>query len=207
MTHREEKSAKLKLIILQKSIELSQQKTFKNIYVQEICEKCKISKVTFFKYFPQKEDVLLFYFRIWSIRCALDLAKSPKEGLDAIYFIFEQIGKEYDNNKNLILALVSYLSSMERPKSTFPINLEERRLFFPDSKDVDVDMTSLHQMMEKYLLEAIFKKQITKISDTTELTNLFITLFYGNIMTAHLRQKPIRMVLYHSFNDILSGIR
>ncbi|MGK7391727.1 MAG: TetR/AcrR family transcriptional regulator [Candidatus Cyclobacteriaceae bacterium M2_1C_046] len=207
MTHREEKSAKLKLLILQNTIMLSQNKTFKDIYVQEICEKCKVSKVTFFKYFPQKEDVLLFYFRIWSIRCALDLAKANKEGLDAIYFIFEQIGKEYDQHKNLILALVSYLSSMERPKSTFPVKAEERDLFFPDSRDVKLDITTLHQMLEKYLLEAIFKKQITKISDTTELTNLFVALFYGNILTAHLRQKPIKMVLHHSFNDILSGIR
>lgn len=207
MTHREEKSAKLKYTILQNTIELAQKKTFKDIHVQEICKQCKISKVTFFKYFPQKEDVLLFYFKIWSIKCAIDLSRNHKEGLDAIYYIFEQIGKEYDRHKNLILALVSYLSSMERPIASFPVKTVERKLFFPDSSDIQLDMTSLHQMMEKCLLEAIFKKQITKVADTTELTNVFTTLFYGNILTAHLRQKPLKMVNHHSFNDLVRGLR
>lgn len=207
MTHREEKAAKLKLIILQNAIELSNKKTFRDIHVQEICGNCKISKVTFFKYFPQKEDILLFYFRIWSIRCAINLAKNHKEGLEAMNFIFDEIGKEYERNKNLILALVSYLSSMERPKYNFPVKSAEKLLLFPDATDIKVDMTSLHQLMEKCLLEAIFKKQITKVADTSELTNVFITLFYGNILTAHLRQKPLKMILHHSFNDLLRGLR
>lgn len=207
MTHREEKSAKLKLLILQNTIALASVKSFKDIHVQDICQKCKISKVTFFKYFPQKEDVLLFYFRIWAIRCAIDLSKNKKEGLDAVYFLFEQLAKEYDQHKYVILALIGYLVHVERPYSPFPVKKAEKMLLFPDLTDIKPEMTNLHQMMEKFLLEAIFKKQITKVADTAELTNVFITLFYGNILTAHLRQQPLMMVLHHSFNDLLKGLR
>ena len=207
MTHREEKSARLKLLILQKALEQSQQKSFKDIHVQEICQRCKISKVTFFKYFPQKEDLLLFYFRIWSIRCAVELAKNKKDGLDAISFLFEQICKEYDVHRNVVLALVGYLVNLERPHSPFPVKPAEREILFPADSNVKPDMTSLHQMMEKFLLEAIFKKQITKVADSSELTNVFIALFYGNILTAHLRQLPLKMVQHHSFNDLMKGLR
>lgn len=207
MTHREEKSAKLKLLILQRTLDLSQQKTFKDIHVQEICKACRISKVTFFKYFPQKEDILLYYFRIWGIRCALELTKSKKEGLAGLYYLFEQIGKEYEKHKHIVLALVGYLVNMERPHAPFPVKKAERQLLFPDADEVKVDVTGLHQMMEKLLLEAIFKKEITKVSDTKELTNIFLTLFYGNLLTAHLRQQPVRMVLHHNFNDVLKGLQ
>lgn len=207
MTHREEKSAKLKLLILQHTLDLSRQRPFKDIHVQDICKNCKLSKVTFFKYFPQKEDVLLFYFRIWSIRCALELAKNKKEGLDAIYFIFEQIGKEYDLHKNIILAMVGYQVNVERPHTPFPVKPAERKLLFPDDSDYKHEMTGLHQMMEKFLLEAIFKKQITKVANASELANVFITLFYGNILTAHLRQQPLKLMMHYSFNDLLRGLR
>jgi AcrR family transcriptional regulator len=207
MTHREQKSAKLKLLILQCTLELSLQKSFKDIHVQEICQKCKISKVTFFKYFPQKEDILLFYFRIWSIRCAVDLSKNKKEGLDAVYFLFERIGKEYERNRHMILSLVGYLVNTERPHSPFPVKAAEKKLLFPEASQSDLSMTNLHQMMEKFLLEAIFKKQITKIADASVLTNIFITLFYGNILTAHLRQQPLKLVLHRSFNNLLKGLR
>ena len=207
MTHREQKAAKLKLMILQCALELSHQKSFKDIHVQEICKTCKISKVTFFKYFPQKEDILLFYFRIWSIRCAVDLARNKKEGLDAVYFLFEQIGKEYDRNKHMILALIGYLVNVDRPHSPFPVKAAEKQILFPDASDEALTMTSLHQMLEKSLLEAIFKKQITKVADSSALTNIFLTLFYGNILTAHLRQQPLKLVLHRSFTNILKGLR
>jgi hypothetical protein len=43
-------------------------------------------------------------------------------------------------------------------------------------------------MFEKFSLEAIFKKEITKSASTRDLTNLFTSLFYGSVLTAHLQQ-------------------
>ncbi|MDH5475586.1 MAG: TetR/AcrR family transcriptional regulator, partial [Cyclobacteriaceae bacterium] len=59
------KAARIKTKILEETKSLIGKGSFKDLYVAELCERVKISKVTLFKYFPQKEDILLYYQRIW----------------------------------------------------------------------------------------------------------------------------------------------
>ena len=54
MGKRELKSANIKVSILNATLELLQNRNFDQVYVTDICERCNISKVTFFKYFPSK---------------------------------------------------------------------------------------------------------------------------------------------------------
>ena len=70
---RKEKAAILKLSVLENMIRLIGRKPFEDLFVDELCEKIKISKVTLFKYFPRKQDILLYYFRIWCLRRAVEL--------------------------------------------------------------------------------------------------------------------------------------
>ena len=81
---REKKSAVLKVHILQSTLELLGKKSLKELYVDEICEKVKISKVTFFKYFPLKEDLLLYYYRVWCLENVIKIGTTKKEGLDIV---------------------------------------------------------------------------------------------------------------------------
>jgi AcrR family transcriptional regulator len=189
MSLRKEKAARLKLSVLDHTIRLIGKKSFDDLYVDEICDKVKISKVTLFKYFPQKEDILLYYFRVWCLKRTVELRDKPKEGLAGITFLFDKLSEDCEMHPGIILSLFGYLADLRRPPKPFPLKPEEKKLLFPDHKDVHlIEILSLDQMFEKFCLEAIFKKEITKTSSTRDMTNLFTTMFYGSVLTAHLHQ-------------------
>jgi AcrR family transcriptional regulator len=209
MSLRKEKAARLKVQILQHTLKMVGKKSFDDLYVEDLCAKVKISKVTFFKYFPQKEDVLLYFFRIWSLQRCVELADKPKEGIQGIIYIFDKISEEYDNHPGFMLSLVGYLSDLRRPPKPFPVKVEEKRLLFPDVDNItSVEMLSVDQMFEKFALEAIFKKDIVRTTNTRDITNLMMTLFLGSVITAHINQQaPFKMFLRRNLDLLLKGLQ
>src|SRR5207253_8249685 len=104
MSLRREKAARLKLSVLDYTVKLIGKKSFDDLYVGEICDKVKISKVTLFKYFPQKEDILLYYFRLWCLKRAVELSDKPKEGLAGITFLFDKLSEDAEAHPGIILS-------------------------------------------------------------------------------------------------------
>jgi len=205
---RAKKSAKIKLDILIASTQLLGKKSFRELYVEEICQKAGVSKVTFFKYFPQKDDVLLYYLRIWCLDRAIELYYEPKEAMTGIYYMLDKLADSYEENPGLILSLISYVTSLSRPPSPYPLRPIEREMLYPNEEAVKkVDLLSIHQMIEKFLLEAIFKKEIVGVSDTKDISNLFFALIYGSVVTAHLRQiNSLRLFFKQNVETVLKKL-
>jgi AcrR family transcriptional regulator len=208
MSLRKEKAARLKVQVLEHTLKLIGKKAFDDIYVEDICEKVKISKVTFFKYFPQKEDVLLYHFRIWCLGRSVELRQKPKEGMQGIYFLLDKLSEECENHPGLMLSLIGYLSDFKRPPKPFPVKPEEKKLLFPDVEEIaGIEILSLDQMLEKFTLDAIMKKEITKTSSTRDITNLFNTIFLGSIITAHLaQQSPLKLFFRRNLDNLMKGL-
>lgn len=208
MSLRKEKAARLKVQVLEHTLKLVGKKAFDDIYVEDICEKVKISKVTFFKYFPQKEDVLLYHFRIWCLSRSVDLKLKPKEGIQGVYFLLDKLSEECETHPGLMLSLIGYLSDSKRPPKPFPVKPEEKKLLFQDVEDVNtIEILSLDQMLEKFTLEAIFKKEITKTTSTRDITNLFNTVFLGSIITAHMtQQSPLKLFFRRNLDNVMKGL-
>lgn len=209
MSLRKEKAARLKVQVLEHTLKLIGKKAFDDVYVEDICEKVKISKVTFFKYFPQKEDVLLYHFRIWCLGRSVELRLKPKEGMQGVYFLLDKLSEECELHPGLMLSLIGYLSDSKRPPKPFPVKPEEKKLLFPDTDDISsVEILSLDQMLEKFTLEAIFRKEITKTSSTRDITNLFNTIFLGSIITAHLsQQSSLKLFFRRNMDNLMKGLQ
>ncbi|MFM9839418.1 MAG: TetR/AcrR family transcriptional regulator [Cyclobacteriaceae bacterium] len=189
MNLRKEKAARLKLSVLDHTVKLIGTKAFADLHIDEICKKTKISKVTLFKYFPQKEDILLYYFRVWCLRRAVELNEKPKEGTAAILFLFDKLSEDFEKHPGIILSLVGYLADMNRALKPFPLKVEEKKILFTDVKDIHlIEIQSVDQMIEKFALEAIFKKEITKTTSTRDITNILTSIFYGSMVTAQINQ-------------------
>jgi AcrR family transcriptional regulator len=208
MSLRKEKAAILKLAILDHTIKLIGSKSFDKLHVDEICKKTKISKVTLFKYFPTKEDILLYYFRVWCLKRLVELKEKPREGLSGIQYLFDKFSEDYEIHPGIILSLVAYLSDLSRTLKPFPLKAEEKKLLFPGIKDIHlIDLQSVDQMFEKFSLEAIFKKEITKTTSTRDITNSLMATFYGSIITAHIVQiSPVKMFLRKNLELLLKGL-
>jgi hypothetical protein len=209
MSLRKEKAARLKVQVLDHTIKLIGKKSFDDLYVDDICAKVKISKVTLFKYFPQKEDILLYYFRIWCLGRSVDLSNKPKEGLAGIYFLFDKISEECEEHPGLMLSLIGYLSDLRRPPKPFAVKPEEKKLLFPEQDNIgSIEIMSLEQMTEKFVLEGIFRKEITKTSSTRDITNMIISIFIGGIVTAHItQQSPLKIFFRKNMDLALKGLQ
>jgi AcrR family transcriptional regulator len=208
MSLRKEKAARLKVQVLEHTLKLIGKKAFDDIYVEDICEKVKISKVTFFKYFPQKEDVLLYHFRIWCLARSVELKNKPKEGIQGVYYLIDKLSEECETHPGLMLSLIGYLSDSKRPPKPFPVKPEEKKLLFQDVSDItSVEILSLDQMLEKFTLEALLRKEITKTSSTRDITNLFSTIFLGSIITGHLsQQSSLKLFFRRNLDNLMKGL-
>lgn len=206
---RKEKAARLKVQVLDHTLKLTGKKPFEDLYVEDLCAKVKISKVTFFKYFPQKEDLLLYYFRVWCLGRAVELTSKPKEGLQGVYYLSDKMSEACDNHPGIMLSLLGYLADVKRNLKPFPVKAEEKSILYPDVPGVqNLEILSLDQMLEKFVLEAIFKKEITKSSSTRDITNLLLTTLLGSIVTSHINQiTTLRFYFRKNMDMILKGLQ
>ncbi len=209
MSLRKEKAARLKLSVLEQTLKLIGRRPFDELYIEDICAKVKISKVTLFKYFPVKEDILSYYFRVWCLRRTVELREKPKEGVQGIYYLFDKIGEDFDQHPGIILSVVAYLSNPKRAPKPFPLKVEEKKLLFPDVADIaTIDIQSIDQLIEKHALEAVFRKEITKTSSTRDITNLLTSLFFGCVVALQLNQvNPTKPFVRRNLELTLKGMQ
>jgi AcrR family transcriptional regulator len=209
MSLRKEKAARLKVHVLDQTLKLIGKKSFEDLYVDDICGRAKISKVTLFKYFPQKEDILLYYFRVWCMSRCVELSLKAKEGAAGLIYLFEKLGEASEEHPGLMLAVLGYLSDMRRSPKPFPVKPEEKRLLFPDVPHIaTVDILSLDQMVEKFVLEAIFRKEITRTTNTRDITQLLLATFMGGIVVAHTNHlTPLKMYYRRNVDLVLKGLQ
>ncbi|MCI0752043.1 MAG: TetR/AcrR family transcriptional regulator [Flammeovirgaceae bacterium] len=208
MSLRKEKAARLKVQVLEHTLKMVGKKPFEDLYVETLCDKVKISKVTFFKYFPQKEDLLLYYFRIWCLDKSVELKSKPKEGLQGIYYLSDKLSEECELRPGIVLSLIGYLADVKRSPKPFPVKPEEKQLLFPSVVDVqNIEIISFDQMIEKFTLEAIFKKEITKTTSTRDITHLFTTVLFGSVLASHLNQLgTLRIFFRRNIELVVKGL-
>jgi len=204
MSLREENAAHIKVDILNATLRAASKMDFKSTLVQELCTEVGISKVTFFKYFPQKEDVLLYYLRVWCLEATLELKSGKLEGVDAIYYLFNKMAVSCKKRPGFMLGLVGYLSTISDHSKPFPFKKLERQMIFLDQPEVaHIEMQSIHQLFEKHLLHAILNNAITKTSNVKQLVNLFTSLLFGTVLTARIQGVRQMGVLFKTNLDLM----
>jgi len=201
---RERKSAKLKLLILSIAKTMLRQSNFQDMHVVDICNKAGISKVTFFRYFPQKEDLLLYFMRVWAFELSMEMQKNEVKGIKAVKFIFDRYGDLCEHYHSAILHLIKYHAISPLVLKPISIKKAEKQFLFPNHTDVQqVEVLSFDKLLEKYMLEAIFHTEIVKRSDVSEMVSMLLTTTYGSILVAKMKQLPVKAVLKMNIYAVL----
>jgi hypothetical protein len=131
-----------------------------------------------------------------------------KEGLAGVTYLFDRMSDEYENYPGLLLSLVGYLSSLKRKPKPMGVKLEEKQLLYPDHPEIKtVEILSIDQMIEKFVLEAIFNKEIVRSSATRDISNVILTVLYGSIIVAHTRQQsPVKLFFRKNLDMVLKSV-
>ena len=186
---RDRKAAKIKLAILEEMVSLLKKMKFKQINVMELCDTIDISKVTFFKYFPKKEETLIYFMNIWCLRQIVNLQKSGKVGIAAIQLFFTSLAKDYEMNPNLMLALIGFIANLDEIPTTYKITAIEKKLLYPDEDGIEnLEIMNIHEILDEHLKEAVKLREVDLNYTIDERLNLLASLFYGTALTAHTKR-------------------
>jgi AcrR family transcriptional regulator len=136
LTLREKKYATQKIKIMDIFSEKLKEKPLVDITIKEIAKELEISEMTFFNYFKNKREVLVYFIEFWNLEMQFKLEQA--DNLDArasIYLVFEESAKLIDHNYQLFVEIVSNIALNGIPKKNITIGRAERLMrFWVDTK-------------------------------------------------------------------------
>lgn len=145
-----------KYLILEKSIELFAEHGFEATSVQQITERCGISKGAFYLYFKSKDELII---------SLVDYFMS-----EVISEIEQSVSNEEENDKLLYNFLYASFSKFQEHANFTKIFLKEQSFSF--NKDL-FDRLRMYMSMVNEILLSIIKKQYSKINPDMYLDVLF----------------------------------
>jgi AcrR family transcriptional regulator len=194
---REIKKVRSKISIFRATLELIGNKSFKEVRLEEICEKAEVSKVTFFKFFPRKEDVLVYFMRLWLTDRIIELKQHPKRGLNAIRLFLQSVADGAKEKPGLMLSLISFLAEENMHPHMPVLSDAEIQILYPGIEElVDPEVPDLGELFYQFLVEAKEDGEITVDLSAEELVKIMFSIFYGAYLTAHMYQSKDIMSFY-----------
>lgn len=194
---REWKQAKTKVNLYQACMELMHVKPYESVFVDELCAKAEISKGTFFKFFPQKENLLLYVMQIWICERYLEVKKQEKRGIAAIRHLFQTVHNEAQVSTNGMLSLIAFLAESRMNPAMPSLSMAEMQILFSEEdQHILTTNLTLSAMFAQYVDEAKADQQISDQIATPDLVKMMFTIFYGAFLTAHLVQTKDIMSIY-----------
>lgn len=203
---REKKFARVRLAILSAVLRLTKESSLVDISVREICELAQVAPATFFNYFPSKEDVLVYYMRLWSIPVTLQCRAVTAQGtvFDAVAAVFDYTAREMEQYPRLMFEMIAYIAHAKEPPRPPSISLAERLLAFPGHPDAEgVEPQSIDELFTTLLQQAILTGELSSSISTEAVALLLKTIFYGVPLAT--RREGVHTVrrAYHEVLDVL----
>jgi len=194
---RELKKAKTKLECLKAMHTLSKNRSFKDIKVKDIASAVAITEMTFFNYFKTKEELLLYYMRMWCLDQMAAQLLRPLMGYAAIYRIFLHTSNEIKAYPTIMLSLIGYIASLHEKPTLLTIEPAEIYLRHPDLSSLqNADILDFDHLMLNHL------KEIELKLSKQETLNLLRSAFYGDAINAHMTDQETQSLYELSLNTI-----
>jgi len=179
---RERKFALTRLALRDAMLERIQTVPFDAISVKELCEAVQISEGTFYNYFPEKSDLLIYFIQLWSIEVFAHARSIGKSGFDLIEAVFEYTARQIRTNRSaaIMLEIIAHQATLRKHPQIKEITAAERIIAFPQFEDtLDLPANGLSDILETAIEQAIRKKEISRSVDTDGVIALLASLFFG----------------------------
>lgn len=194
---RERKHAQTKIALVNAFIDKLQTTRFDDIMIQEICHSVQVSEGTFFNYFHEKVDIVLYYTHLLLVKIIWKAQKEnkSKKYLDLINTIFEITAEEL-KNLNVIYQIIStIIIQNEKPRNIVISNIEKQSAF-PDCPNIEkIPSWSIDESFKEYLKKAVKNGELPKNTNTDDVLISLITIMIGTLLIA--KTENIQDINYH----------
>ena len=181
---REIKKARAKIALYEASLSLMEDKMFHEVMVEDICQKAELSRVTFFKFFPKKEDVLIYFMQIWLTERIIEIESMHKHGFDAIRHLLYKVGEQAGTITGIMPSLISFLAQMKMHPNLQDLSRAEIRLLFPGEEEIGSKAPNLYELFKRSMSEAAELQQLKQGISVDDAVKILFTIFYGSFLTA-----------------------
>ena len=198
ITKRTQNAAHIRYKVINYVTQACQTRDFNKVYVTEICQAANISKVTFFKYFDRKEDVLMLYNSIINTGICIEVSQRENTSMAGLDFIINRFGSIIRDTPSIAREMVATFLHIKPPILPIILTEADRSLFFPDVRFEEINILSFWNMIEGFMLEAVLNREITKMASTTDLATMFMTILYGAIVTSHIKEPDQQAIVFNN---------
>ena len=215
---RDFKFAQTRFNILQTFLDLIIKKDYETVTVDEICNLVRISRGTFFNYFPTKEHIYTFYGHCFCAKLLVALKTEDFEKstcFDKIKYIFDFTVKEDQKYANQMPLYISHIlrrdiyiiKEVEYTRADFIYQFPNRQDLFPDK--AKIDLPTVGDLFIDLLKEGIETKEFKADIDIKKVVfNLLSLYFSPYIIYKFMRQEcPLEEVYTSLLEEIIEPIR
>jgi len=160
--------------ILDAVLQLLEDRPFHEIGVEEICERANVSKMTFFRYFGSKEEVLDYFTMRWCFQRSVEIQEGKFHGQAGIRHVF-QSASEIPGALKILVALIQYYAKLNEPPAKKELSAYERYYISGNKTDsLQIRIRSLREIIAHYADETD-----VPAGDRPMFVDHLLTLFYG----------------------------
>ncbi|OWA33295.1 TetR family transcriptional regulator [Saccharibacillus sp. O16] len=187
---REVKKARTRIKLYETGLQLMKSQKFADIMVDEICKEAETSKVTFFKCFPQKEALLVYFMRVWLTQRILEVDQANKHGFASIRHLLTSVAEWHEEVPGVMPSLIAFLAQKDMHPCMPELSAAEIHLLFPGNEQAASESPNLHAFFARSMVEAREEGQLVSDLTVDEAVKLLWTVFYGAFLTARLYASP-----------------
>lgn len=210
---RERKHAQTKIALAEAVMERLKVNRLENISVKEVCETIPVSEVTFYNYFPQKTDVLVYILQLWRLEMEWHLLEweEEKSNLEVIEAYFDFAAQGVEEYPGVMAEALAYFTQKRGCLHFDDLSIAEKILAFPTLPGIEEIQLPPNpkeeKMLGKYVRKAIETGELPAQTDVDFVIHTLDALFIGSMM-AFYKDKPIliRQLYRKMLNTLWKGL-
>ncbi|AYB43013.1 helix-turn-helix domain-containing protein [Paenibacillus lautus] len=183
---RELKKAKNKIALYEAALSLMKDRMFSQVMLEDICKRAEISKVTFFKFYQRKEDLLIYFMRIWLTERVIEIDTEGKKGFQAFRHLLTQVAKEHQVRPGMMPSLISFLAEQNMQPCMPELSPAEVSLLFPGHEEAGSRSPNMYELFQQFMKEEDQAGRLNKALTLEQAVQICFTTFYGAFLTAQL---------------------
>lgn len=200
---RELNKAKSKIAFYEAALLLIEDKMFGDLMLNDICKSAGLSRVTFFKFFKHKDDLLIYYMRIWLTERIIEISLEHKRGFTAVRHLLGKVVEQTNTNKGLMPSLISFLAGKNMHPDMPELSPAEVALLFPGHQDIASRKPNMLAFFHQCITEAEQDGQLKPLLTVEVCVQLLFTIFYGAFLTGQIYGTSDLAVVYETHLQVI----
>lgn len=178
---REKKAIMTKMALVDSLNKRISDSSFRDIRVEDLCSDAHISRVTFHKYFPVKENLLEFMSSLWAFDVQVGLVRKKLEGVAGLDYIIDTCAVGLGNAHRILSALQIYYAELNEIRRAPGLSDSEKQFRYPDDPTVhELEFLSIGQMIQRNVDIALDKGEVNWHAESGELNAIIGALLNGS---------------------------